>query len=492
MTPGESLTARVHSLLAEAMRSYPDSPRAQDWLHRHAARLDGPLRLAVAGPPRSGKSTLVNALIGESVAPVQWHGRAQHPSWYRDGPQPRAQVHPRHSPAYELPLHRAEQGLQLAETVRPYEQSGTEPDDEINEIHIEWPSRSLRHTHVLDTPGLPPAEASRRPAARYWQDADAVLFLSRTLADTDLDRIPAARGGWAAATLPLHSVVVLARADETAGGRVDAMLAAKQIARRRRREPGLTVLCQDAVAVSGLLGYAARTLRHDEFNALAVLAASTRADLEPYLLSMDRFRAAGSAVALEPAWRERLLERLGLTGVKLATTLVRSGAQDPSALAEALLRHSGLAELQATITDLFSARRAVLKARGALLAVEQLAHREPSPRSRHLLTRVERIVSAAHEFRELRLLAALRARRAALPAELAVEGRRLIGGEGSSAVERLGLSPDAAPDELHAHAAAAADRWRAVTAQHAETGRAREAGETVLRSCEALLQQLSV
>ncbi|PRY20815.1 GTPase domain-containing protein [Pseudosporangium ferrugineum] len=488
MSAEDGLAGRVHEVLAEAMRIYHDSPRAQEWLHRHAVRLDGPLLLAVAGPSQAGKSTLVNALIGESVAPVRSRGQGGHPAWYRDGPQPRAQVRPRHGAPYELPVHRAEQGLQLADSLRPYE--AAEQDGEIHEVHVEWPSRSLRHTHVYDTPGLPPGDDGWLRAARMRQEADAVLFLSRTLASADLHRLPPARGGWAAATLPLHHVVVLSRADETAGGRVDAMLAAKQIARRRRHEPDLTMLCQDVLAVSGLLGYAARSLRQDEFDALAVLAGSSRAELEPYLLSVDRFRAAGEAIALEPAWRERLLDRLTLTGVKLATTLVRSGARDPSALAEALLRHSGLAELQVAITDLFSARRTVLKARTALIAVEQLAHREPRPQSGHLLVRVEQTVSAAHEFRELRLLAALRARRAGLPGELAVEGRRLVGGEGGTLVERLGLPAEAPPDEIRAHAAAAADRWRVLAQQPDRTGQQMEAAQTVLRSCEAMLQQL--
>jgi hypothetical protein len=490
VTAEDQLATRVHDLLSETIRVYQDSSSAQEWLHDHLARLTGPLRLAVAGPPGAGKSTLVNALVGESVAPVESDHGTGFLTWYLDGAAPRAQVCPWYGASYELPLHRGAHGLRLAGPFGQHVGAAGDADD-IHHVQVEWPSRSLRHTHLLDTPGLPPSDAGWEAEWGIWQDADAVLFLSRTLAPGDLRRLPPARGGWAAATLPLQVVVVLARADETGGGRVDALLAAKQLARRRRREPDLAVACQDAVAVSGLIGYAARTLRQDEFDALAVLAGQPRTALEPHLLSVDRFRAADHSVPLDQEWRERLLEKLGLTGVRLATTLVRSGSGDPSALAEALLRHSGLAELQATVQDLFSTRRAVLKARTALLAVEQLAHHEPGAQSAYLLSRVEQLVSAAHEFRELRLLAALRARRAGLPVEMAAEARRLAGGTGASVFERLGMPVDAPPDQLWSQAASAIRRWRQQAQQPGQPANQRQAAQVVLRSCEAILQELA-
>ena len=441
----DDLPGRVHDLLSDAIGIYHDNPSAQSWLYRQADRFGGPLRLAVTGPPGTGKSTLINALVGQGVALRTDTGG--HSTWYADGSQPRALVRPARGTPYEMPVERADHGLCLT---------------------------------ADDTSWL--------AAAEVWQEADAVLFLTRTLSAADLQRIPPARGGWAAATAALHLVAVLARADETAGGRVDALLAAKQIARRRRREADLSVLCQDALAVSGLIGYAARTLRQDEFDALAALSTLPRPELEPHLLSVDRFRAAGDAVPLESHRRERLLDRLGLTGIRLAATLVRSGAHDTAALAEALLRHSGLAELQAAIADLFSARRDVLKARVALLAVEQLAHREPGPQSAYLLEQVERVVAGAHEFRELRLLAALRTRRAGLPGELAVEARRLAGGDGPTVFERLGVPPETPPDQLWERADTAAGRWRREA--HGAEPPARRAAQVVLRSCEAMLQEL--
>jgi hypothetical protein len=122
--------------------------------------------------------------------------------------------------------------------------------------------------------------------------------------------------------------------------------------------------------------------------------------------------------------------------------------------------------------------------------VEQLAHREPGPQSAYLLEQVERVVAGAHEFGELRLLAALRTRRAGLPGDLAVEARRLAGGERPTVCERLGVPPETPPDHLWEGADSAPERWRREA--HAAEPPARRAAQVVLRSCEAMLQELTM
>ena len=64
------LADRARAMLLDALELYRDSPRATNWLRRHVDRLAEPLRVAVAGQPQIGKSTLVNSLVGEEVAPL--------------------------------------------------------------------------------------------------------------------------------------------------------------------------------------------------------------------------------------------------------------------------------------------------------------------------------------------------------------------------------------------------------------------------------------
>ena len=476
MIDDEELEQRTHRLLTEAAHVYRGVPPAAALLRATLDRLAGPLRLAVAGPAGAGKSTMVNALIGEDLAPVELPGDPLESVAYRDGTQPRAWWQDANGTPYEIPMIHAAHGLRLTPDVR---QAGR-PDGARRAV-VEWPSRVLRRAELIDT-HLPPPQV--------FATADAVLWLTPQLGETDLQSLQTARGVRGPAVFPVHTMIVLSRADATGGGRPDALLTAKQAARRRRREPRVGAICQDVLAVSPLIAAAARTLRDDEYAAIAAMAALPRTASEPHLLSTDRFTATDALRPVGAPQRARLLQRLGLGGIRLAITLTRTGCGNAAVLGERLQEHSGLKDLQASIAELFTARRAALRARSALTVLDHLLRTQPVPPAAHLLADLELLVADAHEFRELRLLAALRSGRVNLPREDAVEARRLLGGSGTSVGERLGMSPEATADDTWTEAHAAAGRWRQQAHGRGLLPDQRRAAEVVLRSCDMVLARL--
>src|SRR5690242_17465035 len=72
----------VSELVDEALSS-STSPQTIDALKRAKARLAEPLRVAVAGRVSSGKSTLVNALLGQPVAPTAAGECTKVVTWFR-------------------------------------------------------------------------------------------------------------------------------------------------------------------------------------------------------------------------------------------------------------------------------------------------------------------------------------------------------------------------------------------------------------------------
>ncbi|SDT80954.1 hypothetical protein [Actinoplanes derwentensis] len=470
----EELERRTHGLLVKAAHVYRDHPRAAGRLRHTLDRFTGPLRLAVAGASRTGRSTLVNALVGEDLAPVEPADSVT----YRDGTQPRAWCHPGQGRPYEVPVTRGPGGLRLGvDGAAPA--GGPAP-----RVVVQWPSRVLRRTELIDTgPSAPPGQV--------LPEADAVLLLAPRIGETELDFLRAGRGLRGPATAPIHAIVVLSKADTHGDGLPGGLLEARRIARRRRRDPAIGALCQDVVAVSPLIGHAARTLRADEFRAITALAALPKAEADPFLLSTDRFTAAGSLPAVDQQVRLALLGRFGLGGIRLALALARTGSGTAAALADRMHEHSGLKDLQTSIAELFTARRAALKARSALIVLDQLLRTEVRPPSAQLLAELELLLAGAHDFTELRLLSALRSGRVELPAETALEARRLLGGTGTSLGERLGLPTEATADDIWTVAGDSADRWRHESALADRTPAQRRAASVVLRSCEAILADLT-
>src|SRR5918999_4458204 len=73
---------------------------------------------------------------------------------------------------------------------------------------------------------------------------------------------------------------------------MDAMFSARAIAQRYREEPTVRGLCQNVVAVAGLVAETGATLTQAEYQVLAELAAVGKQELDRSLLSVDRFLRA--------------------------------------------------------------------------------------------------------------------------------------------------------------------------------------------------------
>src|SRR5207249_1557344 len=79
-----SVLGRVRRLASAACEHYGEEP-AGDALVEVASRLDEALRVAIVGRVRAGKSTLLNALVGQELAATDAGKGTQVVTWYREG-----------------------------------------------------------------------------------------------------------------------------------------------------------------------------------------------------------------------------------------------------------------------------------------------------------------------------------------------------------------------------------------------------------------------
>ncbi len=488
-SPAPTIGSAVRAVLRHALDTYRDDEVAVSRLRRQLDRMDEPLRVAIAGKVKAGKSTLLNALVGEEIAPTDASECTKVITWYRDGVSPRITLTPVEGAARQLPVRRQDGRLLL--------DLGDTPPDQVERVVIDWPSRSLRANTLIDTPGIASltTENSARTTVFLTPDdepsaADAIIYLMRHIHGSDIRFLESFRDQEVGRAAMVNTVAVLSRADEVGVGRMDAMRSAQRVAERYRADPQLSVLCQTVVPVAGLLAETARTMRQVEFAALCDLAREPVESMDSLMLSADRFVRPDAPVAVPAATRAALLERFGFFGIRIATMLVRLGVSDPATLATDLVARSGLNELQEVLAVQFTQRQDLLKARSALLAMTSLLHERPRPDATGLAGEVERIMSGAHEFRELRLIAALRSPGVKLPTEARTEAERLLGAHGTRPQERLGLPQEAEPRELRDAALAALRRWQQRAESPMSDRPTAEAARVVTRSCEGMLAWL--
>lgn len=488
-----STSDRVRAILAGTVRAYrtdpayaqrPDLHNELEWIGR---RLNQPIRIALAGTLKAGKSTLVNALVGEDIAPTDATEATRIVTWFRNGPTPRVTANHRGGRRSNVPITRdpADRGL-------TFDFASLDPNDVVD-LDVDWPAAELIDTTIIDTPGTSSLnrDVSERTLRLLVPDdgvprVDAVVFLLRTLNAADialLKQIGTLVGGSSGA---LGVIGVASRADEIGAGRIDAMLSAKDVATRFTAEMDKTGICQAVVPVSGLLALTGRTLRQSEFVALEKLAGVDAAELTKAMLSVDRFVREDAALPVDAATRAALLDRFGMFGIRISIAVLRAGISDSVALADELLERSGLIALRDVIDQQFAQRSDLLKAHTALVSLRRFVEANPIYAAPYILADIDPLLADTHAFEELRLLSLLRSRQTTLNDDEMASLRRIIGGSGTDAASRLGLQPDAPYDGPRA-AFAAAQRWRRRADHPLNDPFTTRACRAAVRSAEALV-----
>jgi hypothetical protein len=491
MPPGP-LSARLADLCQEVGQRL-DGPTAAH-VFDVRRRLTEPLRVAIAGRLKAGKSTLVNALIGRRVAPTDVGECTRVVTQFRYGTADRVDVVRRDGSRLSLPLDH---------TGMIPQRLGV-PRADIGYVDVALTSDHLRDLIVVDTPGLSSANSAvsagarrflfsdgARPAIEHTAPidddidddsagalcgAEAIVYVfTQAVRADDVAALEAFRSISARlASNPINSIGLLNKVDKMAGGTADPWpvagpLAADQAAVLRR-------VVSDVVPVVGLLAETTEAGRLtaadcESLRALAGLPATERAVL---LASVDLFTSRDCAVG--PPARERLLRLLDLYGIAFAIAHLVANPRLPTAeLIRLLHQVSGFPRLRQTLEAAFRWRSDAIKAGWALSSLEQIAGHAVRPDDRELLRdAIERALQQP-DYHRLRLLEV-----AQLVSTGAVDLPEPMEGE----LTRLALSNDpgyildlpAAPVEALTQAAlSAATRWRAYAVAGASPAQSRVA-----------------
>jgi GTPase SAR1 family protein len=505
-----SLPERVNQIVEDFADRLTGSRRAG--LDQIGRRLSEPVRVAVAGRVNSGKSTLVNALLRQAVAPTDVSECTRLVTWFHYGRPERVEV---------VPLEGAPVEVQLeADGTLP--RSLPMPIEQVSVLHVYLDNDRLRRMTVIDTPGLGSinAEISAVTEAFLSTDrgagtalrsleaaasADAVAFvLNQTVKEDDRRMLREWNEAgehsdhrFGLTSSAVNAIGVLTKADQLGNGR-DPWPAAIELAARqseRIRDEVATV-----VPVIGLLAETANTAALNERDAgyLEVLAKVDGDAREDMLFSTEDFLQWESSVPIEDhvvpvEVRQRLLGRLAMFGLRYAMDQIDVGLSGAVALQEALARSSGIEALEQALGDnLLDRPSDVLRARSALDALEHLsrAGNESDAESaalRALRHRVEleRDSPPMHEIAEVDALHAVLTGEVTFPSEFGEDLKRIMAR--TPLRERLGV-PGGDRAEMRSASLAGVQRWKEFSFNQASPRQSRIA-DVVIRSYELALKQ---
>lgn len=499
-------------------------PRTAAGFDEVLRRLGAPLQVAVAGRIKSGKSTLVNALIGRRVAPTDVGECTRLVTRFQYGTVDRVELIMKDGGRQVLPFSAdgmipAELGLDI---------------DQVSHIETYLTNAVLQRMTVIDTPGLgsldaasvkrtegllgasrgrhsAPGEPGDDPAADLADEED-----SDTLDDTSRSAVAGAEAvlyvvtqsvraddqqalaAFTAATAsreagPVNAIAVLNKADTIAAESVrgadgDVWKAASILAEKQAAT--LKPRVADVLPVIGLLAETAESggFTSGDAEALRKLAALDEDIFETMLMSADIFTTWECDVP--SGVRARLLERLDLFGIRRGVELIRAEpATTAGALRRALLEASGLEAVRGRLNTVFAARADGIKAAAALASITALAHSSGDAAERGRVHDAIEVLLAKPEAHQLRLLEALTLVASGavdMPEDLTEEVLRV--GSNADIGVQLGM-PGAGRAELAEQALERAGWWRSFASFGATPAQSRVA-HVVHRAYFLIWQQL--
>ncbi|MCB0980635.1 MAG: dynamin family protein [Acidimicrobiaceae bacterium] len=380
--PPPPLSARLRQLCDDLIDHLVPGP-AMAMAEQIRAKLAAPLTITVAGGVSSGKSTLVNALLGQRIAAVDAGECTRVVSEFRYGTHERVEVVGVDGGVTTLPLNRGRMPDHLGM-----------PVERVRHVVVHLSNALLNHISVVDTPGLNTVtEVNEEATANFLgvsgregeqtadavSKADALVFLLPLLRQADAAVLRGFAKLFGDSSLSAaNAIAVLSKVDRLAKGE-DPLAAAAPIADRIAGE--LRGVVSAVLPVVGLLAESAEAAVFTEADAralAAVAAVDDPLDREDMLLTADDFLTFDLLDLDEPA-RRRLLSLLDLYGLRVAVAAADQGAHTASDFLRVFGEASGFRALRDVIVRRFAGQSEAFKAHAALNDLRRASYLRNDP-----------------------------------------------------------------------------------------------------------------
>lgn len=513
-----SLKSEMYGLLYHAKRLCGDCGEAGELLEligEMEGRLEQPLRVAVVGMMKAGKSTFMNALMGADILYTGNLETTYTVGWFRYGEQPFLTICFRNGETMDAPFEELQKW-----SVREYEKENPAIHD-VKYLIIHYPSEVLKHLEFIDTPGLNSVYGtdaentmdflsiqSSEETMYEASAADAVIYaFSKSAAGFDREILQAFHSGSGAGASPVNSVGILTKVDATGiwdiFGPATPVEAGKPVADTVMKNEDMKKLLFAVFPVCAKVmeGYVKLTDR--DWEALYSIARTDEDTLEDLLFDAEQFAVCDEEdfKKLAPApQRKRLMELLGQYGILEITNLIRAGKQ-PDEIAVILKEKCGIQAVQDILLSHFGNRVFLIKSRYIFTHLRAVTYKilhdpESSGRLRNICGQIREeidgIMSSVQTLRELKILQMYYNGQVQFFSEEEKEDFLCVTGEyGRSAEMRLGMKEGCTVRQMAERAREKVDFWHERSSGFMLPGAYVETAATLARSYEQMYLHLS-
>jgi len=445
-----SLKNKLKALLADAIRmceSCADASELGLKISELSTRVDKPLRVAIVGIMKAGKSTLMNALVKEKLVFTGNVETTYTVSWFKYGEKPSLRIVFRQTDKDKQAGKKPESLNATFEdlekwTVRLKAKENPQIND-VAYIEIYYPNEILKTLELIDTPGLcssynldakntldflgvkSAAEAKEldRITQKEASLADAIIYaFTRSAGDTDQKLLSQFHGNSLENSSPINALGVYTRSDfswEPDTGKSPVEIA-RQITDRTMHHPEMKRMLYATLPVSAKPVEGLVLLTENEWDYLKGLTEIDNYELIELIENVPTFTEKAQdefidpdikKVVGSPEMRSGIENKIGIYGVYEIVNFLKQD-QSRTEILECLYAKTGVKAVNDLIISHFGNRSFIIKAQYIFLFLKEECgklsriseNKFLKEICKYILDEIDHIETTEHVFQELKIL----------------------------------------------------------------------------------------
>lgn len=434
-----------------------------------------PMRVAIAGYMKAGKSTLMNAILKKKIVLTGVEITTYTPTWFRYAEKESMEL------VFENGKHVKNLAPEdLAKWTSIESLSSNSEQDKVLYVILYYPNEILKQIELIDTPGLfSPEEKDSERSVRFLgfhsvseaneagqnqvSMADAIVYVfSSNFKESDL---------WAVKTFtstPINAIAVFTKLEQSFWDPLEHQKSPFDTIRDavKRNETNLKDELYCIIPVVAKMAEGFSLVTDEDWEQLSMLAKVPTEKLTAHLFSQKIFEQT-EFEGTTKAGRFRLYDLLDRYGIYCAVQGIRNSVSREE-MPDYIYSQSGIDSLVIKLKEHFGLRSFIIKTEAAFSRIQRKIdkikyHPACSFTSKKMCVQLEQVLEKGRglrDYQELNLLRLFYEGKLRFPQpDDNEEFLRLLGEKGNGAAGKLGLRPDAPLEELYQKVVAVYEHW---------------------------------